>query len=409
MLAQAENRQLSRTSSGTPMGDVLRRYWILALLAWELPEPDCPPVRVRLLGESLVAFRDTEGRIGLLDELCPHRLASLYFGRNEACGLRCVYHGWKFDVEGRCTDMMNEPAALQFKDKIRQTAYPTVELGGVIWAYMGPPDAMPPAPKFEWTQVPEPHRHVSKVVQECNWLQALEGGIDTSHVPILHRTFSATSNHPGWTSETAWVRVTAPRMEVELTDYGHCYVGTWPISQTEKHVRAYQFVMPFHQLRPSVTDAGHASVAGHMWVPMDDATCMVYNWDYSLTEHPLNEADRLEQRLGNGPADVDRENGFRSHRNRDNDYELDRIRQRTETFTGIPGINTQDRAIQESMGAIVDRAREHLGPADQAIIRLRQILSQAIRTVQEGGDPPGVQATYYTIRALEGAVPLQAD
>ncbi len=409
MLPYEENELLTRTGPETPMGDTLRRYWIPALLTWELAQPDGPPVRCKLLGESLVAFRDTEGRIGLLDEFCPHRRVSLFFGRNEACGLRCVYHGWKFDVEGRCVDMMNEPEALQFKDKIRQLAYPTVELGGVIWTYMGPPDAMPPPPKFEWTQVPESHRHVSKVRQECNWLQALEGGIDTSHVPILHRTFNTNSSSPGYTPETPWVRVTAPRIDVDLTDYGHCYVGTWPLNDQEHHIRAYHFVMPFHQLRPSFTAEGHTAVAGHIWVPMDDETCMVYNWDNSLTDHPLTEADRLEQRLGNGPAEVDQQNGFRPLRNQDNDYLLDRRMQKDETFTGIEGVNTQDRTVQESMGPIATRAREHLGPADKAIIQLRKCLLQAIRTVQAGGRPPGIQPTYYTLRAIERVLPRHVD
>src|SRR5499427_2146923 len=151
MLSREENERVTRIGPATPMGQTMRRYWLPALLAWELPEPDCPPVRVKLLGEDLVAFRDTRGRVGLLDEHCPHRLASLFLGRNEECGLRCVYHGWKFDVEGRCVDMMNEPEELRFEHKIRITAYPTVEEGGVIWAYLGPPDRRPPLPRFAWT------------------------------------------------------------------------------------------------------------------------------------------------------------------------------------------------------------------------------------------------------------------
>ena len=168
MLSREENELITRVGQGTPMGDTLRLYWLPALLSREIPEPDCPPARVRLLGEALVAFRDTNGRIGLIQELCPHRLASLYFGRNEECGLRCVYHGWKFDVDGNCVDMMNEPDDYQFKHKIRATAYPTCELGGVIWAYLGPDDKKPPLPEFAWTQVPQSHRHVTKVIQECN-------------------------------------------------------------------------------------------------------------------------------------------------------------------------------------------------------------------------------------------------
>src|SRR5579885_1794102 len=179
MLSQDENELITRVGPGTPMGEVFRRFWLPAMLSSELTEPDCPPVRLRLLGEDLVAFRDTNGRPGVLAAHCPHRGASLYFGRNEECGLRCVYHGWKFDVEGNCLDQLNEPPENQFKQHIHLTAYPTVELGGIVWAYMGPPERMPPPPKFAWTQVPEARRHVTKVIQECNYLQALEGGIDT--------------------------------------------------------------------------------------------------------------------------------------------------------------------------------------------------------------------------------------
>ncbi|MCH6546129.1 MAG: Rieske 2Fe-2S domain-containing protein [Deltaproteobacteria bacterium] len=187
MLSREDNERLTRTGRGTPMGDLMRRYWIPAMLTWELPEPDCPPIRVRLLGEDLVAFRDTNGVVGVLDNHCPHRRASLFFGRNEECGLRCVYHGWKYDVDGHCVDQMNEP--IQFKDKVHLAAYPTIEQGGAIWAYMGPTELQPPPPMFAWTQVPSSHRHVTKVVQDCNWLQGLEGGIDTSHAQILHRNF----------------------------------------------------------------------------------------------------------------------------------------------------------------------------------------------------------------------------
>jgi phenylpropionate dioxygenase-like ring-hydroxylating dioxygenase large terminal subunit len=212
MLSHEENELITRVGPDTPLGTTMRRYWLPALLSREIGEPDCPPVRVRLLGEPLVAFRDTEGRIGLMDEFCPHRRVSLYFGRNEECGLRCVYHGWKFDVNGACVDMMNEPADLTFKDKIRIQTYPTVDMGGIIWAYMGPPELQPPLPKFAWTQAPASHRNVSKVVQESNWLQALEGGIDTSHAPILHRNIS--SNTGAWQSPTAGTRAYRLRLLV---------------------------------------------------------------------------------------------------------------------------------------------------------------------------------------------------
>ena len=410
MLPREDNERLTRVGRGTPMGEAMRRYWIPALLAWELPGPDCPPVRVKLLGEELVAFRDTEGRIGLLEERCPHRLASLFLGRNEECGLRCVYHGWKFDVTGRCVDMMNEPDELGFAHKIRATAYPTTEAGGIVWAYLGPADRRPPLPRFDWTEAPASHRHVSKVIQESNWMQGLEGGIDTSHVPILHRVLTADSSRPGFKPGDPFVRGKAPTLELDVTDYGYRYAGLRPLEGGEMHVRAYHFIMPFHQIRPARTGAGrrgYTGAAGHIWVPMDDETTMVYNWEHSTTE-PLTEEDRLERRLGNGPLDVDQKT-FRSRRNRDNDYLLDRQVQRTETFTGIDGVNAQDRAVQESMGAIVDRSREHLGPADRAVIQARRLLLQATRTVEAGGVPPGVEATYYTLRPAEAVVPAGAD
>ncbi len=408
MLSREENALLTRVEPGTPMGATMRRYWVPALLVREVPEPDSPPVRVRLLGEDLIAFRDTRGRVGLLDEYCPHRRASLFFGRNEECGLRCVYHGWKFDVEGRCVDMMNEPEELQFKSKIHIASYPTAELGGIVWTYMGPPEHTPPPPRFAWTQAPESHRHVSKVIQESNWLQGLEGGIDTSHAPILHRLLRTDSRRPGFKPTNPFVRGKAPKLVVDLTDYGYQYAGIRPLDPDSMHIRTYHFVLPFHQIRPSENERGLRLVAGHSWVPIDDQNTMVYNWEWSIGDEPLTDEDRLERRLGNGPLDVD-QTTFRGKRNRGNNYQLDRQVQKTESFTGIEGINTQDRAIQESMGRVVDRSREHLGPADKAVIQARRLLLQAVKTVAEGGTPRGVEPTYYALRASEGVVPRDAD
>jgi phthalate 4,5-dioxygenase len=407
MLSREENELLTRVGQGTPMGDTLRRYWIPALLSEEVAEPDGAPVRVRLLGEDLVAFRDTEGRIGLLDEFCPHRRASLFFGRNEECGLRCVYHGWKFDVDGACVDMMNEPEDSQFGHKIRITTYPTVELGDIVWTYMGPPALRPPLPKFAWTQEPASRRHVSKVIQENNWLQGLEGGIDTSHAPIMHRLLSETSTRSGFKPSNPFVRGKAPKLVVDITDYGYQYAGVRPLGEAEQHIRTYHFIMPFHQIRPSRSESGLQTNAGHIWVPIDEENTMVYNW-VSSTSGPLTEEDRLERMLGNGPGDVDQVT-FRSKKNRHNNYLLDRDVQRAESFTGIDGINAQDRAIQESMGRIVDRSKEHLGPADKAIIQARRLLRQAVKTVEDGGSPAGTGASYYGLTANEGVLPRDAD
>jgi phenylpropionate dioxygenase-like ring-hydroxylating dioxygenase large terminal subunit len=303
--------------------------------------------------------------------------------------------------------MMNEPEDLAFKGKIRTAAYPTAEVGGLIWAYLGPPEQEPPLPKFAWTQQPATHRHVSKVIEECNWLQGLEGGIDTSHAPILHRTFNPGSNRPGFKPASPFVRGKPPTLVVDLTDYGYQYAGIRNLGEAEIHIRTYHLILPFHQIRPSQTDRGGRTVAGHIWVPMDDGNTMVYNWEYSATDEPLTDEDRQERRLGNGPHDVDQKT-FRSIPNRGNHYLLDRHVQKTETFTGIDGVNVQDRAIQESMGPVVDRSREHLGPADKAIIQARRLLLQAVKTVQEGGTPKGVKPTYYALRAAEGVLPRDA-
>jgi len=407
MLSVEENELITRVGPGTAMGNALRRYWVPALLSRELPQPDCPPVRVKLLGEALVAFRDTEGRIGLLDEYCPHRRASLYFGRNEACGLRCVYHGWKFDVSGACIEMMNEPEENDFKHKVRMTAYPTCELGGLVWAYLGPAEKMPPLPKFAWTQAPDTHRHVTKVIQECNWLQGLEGGIDTSHAPIMHRLLTESSGRGGFKPSNPFVRGKPPKLVVDITDYGFQYAGIRPLGETEQHVRTYQFILPFHQIRPSKSETGLTLDAGHCWVPMDDENTVVYNWSY-CPEGPLSEADRTERGLGNGPLHVDPVT-FRSRANRGNDYLLDRLMQKQENYTGIDGINVQDRAIQESMGRIVDRSKEHLGPADKAIIQARKLLRQVVDAEKAGGAPAGLGASYYTLRAHEAVLPREAD
>ena len=407
MLSREENALVTRVSPGTPMGNAMRHYWIPALLSHELDEPDGAPVRVRLLGEDLIAFRDTKGRIGLMDELCPHRRASLFFGRNEECGLRCVYHGWKFDVSGACTEMMNEQEENDFRHKVRMTAYPTCEIGGIIWAYMGPAEKIPALPKFGWTQAPESRRHVTKVMQECNWLQGLEGGIDTSHAPILHRLISETSTRGGFKPSNPFVRGKAPTLVLDITDYGYQYSGIRPLGDADMHIRTYHFILPFHQIRPSRSDSGASLIAGHIWVPIDDETTLVYNWAWS-PDADLTEEDRLEKALGNGPLHVD-QTTFRSHANRGNNYKLDRKVQREESYTGIDGINLQDRAIQESMGKVVDRSKEHLGPADKAIIQARKLLRQAVKTVEAGGTPDGTGTSYYDLRAREAVLPRNAD
>jgi phthalate 4,5-dioxygenase len=405
MLTREENERLTRVGAGTPMGETMRRYWLPALLSWELPEPDGAPVRVRLLGEDLVAFRTTDGRVGMLDAFCPHRGASLWLGRNEENGLRCVYHGWKYDVTGQCVEQMNEPR--QFCDRIRVRAYPTVELGGVIWAYMGPSDRQPAPPQFEWTQVPETHRAISKVVQACNWLQALEGGIDTSHFTILHRQLKKNAAQPGIDIDSPGVKGGAPSLEVDITDYGYRYYGLRPLGDGTHYVRGYHFVMPFTQLRPPGPDKEQTH--GHYWVPIDDENVLVWNFYWSHGAEGLGELANDESSGNAYGTHVDVTNGFRPVRNSSNDWGLDRKIQRTETFSGIEGINQQDRAVQESMGRIVDRTRENLGPADRAVVATRKLLLAAVDTVQRNGDPPGTGTSYYETRAAEAVLSQALD
>jgi nitrite reductase/ring-hydroxylating ferredoxin subunit len=406
--SRTDNDALTQTDRGTPMGDLMRRYWMPALLASELPEPDCPPVRVRLLGEDLVAFRDTAGRIGLLEEFCPHRRASLFLGRNEEHGIRCVFHGWKFDVAGRCLDMMNEPADSDFKDKISIASYPVVEVGDVVWAYMGPSDRRPPEPMFEWAQVKDTHRWMSKNRQECNWLQGLEGGLDTAHAPILHRTITKNTTRAGIGLDTNFVTGGVPTLEVDQTDYGYRYAGVRNLSDEEIYVRTYHYIMPFHQLRPRQSgykgQPGKPHIAGHMWVPMDDENCMIYNLVYSFGDEGISEEEWMEMERGYGRAPEHLLPDYRTLGNRGNDWLIDRQVQKHETFTGIDGINAQDVAVQESMGAIVDRSKENLSRSDMAIVAARRMLLQAARTVADGGDPPGVGSTYYRLRAIEKTV-----
>jgi len=411
MLTQEQNELLTRVGPGTPMGETMRRYWIPALLAWEL-EADGAPTRLRLLGEDLVAFRATDGRVGILDEYCPHRATSLWLGRNEENGLRCVYHGWKFDVTGQCVDQMNEPQ--QFASKVRAVSYPAVELGGAVWIYMGPPDRQPPPPNFDWTRATDRQRGLTKVVEDCNWLQALEGGIDTSHAPIMHRALKSNPNQPGLTASGPFVQGGAPVLELDTTDYGYRYFGIRKLGADQQYARGYHFVMPWTQIRPGTdglpgAESKNTESHGHHWVPIDDEHTMVWNWYYCF-EGELRDEELDPQTSGNSfITDIDVSDGFRARRNRSNDWQIDRAVQKTETFTGIHGVNTQDRAVQELMGPIVDRRREHLGPADRAIIFARKLLDEAVRTVADGGDPPGVSAVYYDLRGADSVLPAEAD
>jgi len=396
MLSQAENDLLTQTSAGTPAGEYFRRYWLPALLVSELPAPDCPPVRVRLMGEDLIAFRNTEGQVGLLGEFCPHRRASLFWGRNEECGLRCVYHGWKFDTSGACVDMPNEPPEYRLRNKVRTAAYPVREYGGLIWAYMGPPDEIPELPKIEWARVPDSHRYISKRFQETNYLQAVEGGIDSSHSNFLHATVDAfrgtgdfldqVRNSSSMRTKYHWMDK-APRFTVKKTDYGLIVAVRRNAEDDKYYWRMTQFLLPSYTMIPHQQGF---SIHGHCWVPRDDETCWVWTITWN-PDAPLSQDDR--EAIANESfvhARVDPVT-FQALRNKDNNYLIDRERQRTGTMTGIHGFAAQDQALQESMGPLVDRTKERLGTSDTAIIAMRRLLIQEIRALQEGVAPYAAQ------------------
>jgi phenylpropionate dioxygenase-like ring-hydroxylating dioxygenase large terminal subunit len=399
------NEALTRVGPGTRMGTLLRRYWLPALLSSEIPEPDGPPVRVRLLGENLVAFRDSAGQVGLLGAYCPHRGAPLFFGRNEEAGLRCVYHGWKFDVGGNCLDLPSEPPGSVLKQKVNADSYPTWEGGGAVWAFLGPRAEMPPTPEFEWLRAPDTHRRVSKTLENANFLQALEGGIDTAHSSFVH------NNEIDNPARLKSIDV-HPRLEVEKTTYGFRYAGIRRIGEDRQYVRAYHFLMPAMQMRAALIDKEGEprklpTLRGHIWVPVDDEWTHAYNWMCATSpETPVSDEMWTRHEEAAGRAKDDYIPGtFRLKRNLTNDFLVDRELQRTKTYTGITGLNTQDYAVQEGMGPIVDRSREHLGTSDRAIIAARRLLLDALKAIDEGSPPTGTDPeTYRTARPAESII-----
>jgi phenylpropionate dioxygenase-like ring-hydroxylating dioxygenase large terminal subunit len=415
MLRLEENELLCRVGPDTPVGDLMRQYWIPALLSDELPEPDCRPVRVRLLGENLVAFRDSEGKAGLVADNCPHRGASLFFGRNEKSGLRCVYHGWKFDASGRCIDMPNEPPESNFKDKVRAIAYPCRERAGVIWSYLGPRDEPPPLSDLEANLLPDGEWNVWAGLRECNWMQALEGDIDTSHLGFLHHgSVPVESATPGTFSYYELLN-RAPKYAVVDTDYGTMYGAYRPAESDSYYWRIAHFLFPFYTM-PPVGLLGKKVVA-RAWVPVDDDhTMFVMMAPKPESQNASNAGKRSVGGVAIAPAErlpnsTDWLGRFNLKANRGNDYLFDAEVQRRENYTGIQGIHLQDQAITESMGPIYDRSSEHLGTSDAMIIRTRQRIINAAKALRERGEtPPGVdQPAIFAVRAGGAILSREAD
>lgn len=404
MLRPEQNKLVTETNSGTPMGELFRRYWLPALLSEELPTPDCPPVRLKLLGERLVAIRDTDGRLGVMDEFCAHRGVSLWFGRNEEGGLRCPYHGWKFDVTGQCTEVPSEDEGSAFCKRIKLKAYPLVERGGVIWIYMGPPEQQPPLPEWEFATVPDAHRFVTKRVQICNWLQALEGGIDSSHVSFLHSGGLKTDPlFKGAKGNEYNMNDLRPKFEVVDGDAG-LYIGVRRKAEPgHLYWRITPWVMPCFTMVPP---RGDHPIHGHFWVPIDDENCWAWSFDYHPTR-PLKDSEVEAMRNGGGIHCKYVPGTYTPLANHTNGYLMDREKQRSgELYSGVEGIAIQDASLQESMGPIADRTREHLTGTDKGIVQTRRKLIEAALALAERGEvPPGTQPAEQRVRSVAIVLP----
>ncbi len=406
MTKREVNELLTQTGPGTPMGDLFRSYWIPALLAEELPAPDCPPVRVQLLSERLIAFRDSDGRLGLMDEFCAHRGVSLWFGRNEEGGLRCPYHGWKYDVTGQCVDVPSEPVESGYCDKIQLKAYPLVERGGVLWTYMGPPERQPPLPEYEFATVPAQHSYMSKRFQECNWLQAMEGGIDSSHVSFLHS--GALNRDPlfkGAKGNQYNLQDFQVKFEVVESDGGLLIGARRNAENGNYYWRVTQYVMPCFTVIPP---RGDHPIHGHFWIPIDDENCWAWSYDYHPTR-ALTETERQAMVDGHGIHVKTIPGTYIPLQNKTNDYLMDRAAQKAGlTYSGIEGIGIQDASLQESMGPIVDRAKENLVSTDNGIIMARHRLRKAVLALQKGELPPGRDTVHQRVRSASLVLPPDA-
>ena len=420
MLTNLDNVTLTSVRAGTPGGEIIRHYWLPLLLSYEVV-PDGPPLRVRLLSEDLIAYRTASGQVGLIQNACPHRGASLFFGRNEEEGLRCVYHGWKFDASGACMDMPSEPVESNFKSKVRARAYPCRERNGVVWTYMGSQTPAPELPEFEWNMVPEAHCYVSKRVQRSNWFQALEGGIDSSHSNFIHAPLNPDPNPDG----RAIFRVTSKSLHFETrdTEYGVIVANRRPADEGNVYWRMNHYVMPFYTMFPPTGGRPDTPISGHAWVPIDDENTLVFHWSYNPLL-PLNERQKEMMLHGNNGLDgfhlslesrLDAKttpHGAWSPKQRaENDYLIDYEAQRTIRFSGVPGGWNQDAAVQESMGAVTDRRREHLGTSDMGIIAARRFFLAAAKAYRDGGKlPPAAgNPAAFRVRPTEAVIANEAD
>lgn len=392
MLSREDNDILTQVSEGTPMGDMMRRFWIPALLASEIAEVDGAPKRFRLLGEDLIAFRNTDGKVGILEELCPHRRSSLALGVNAENGVRCLYHGWKFGVDGECLDTPAEPPGSSMVGRVRAKSYAVREAAGVIWAYMGPAESEPVFPEFEFTNYPEGHCVAFKVLEDCNYAQAVEGTIDSAHAGVLHR-----ESPWGQPAKYEHEKDLSPKLEVEYTKYGLRYGAVRKLTDEGKlHARVTEVVLPFFTLiPPDGFGVRKNRRMANAFVPRDDQSTWHIQWFFDDST-PVD----VEYRIKEGGHYVDE--NFRKLRNVDNWYLQDRQMMKTTNMSGIEGILIQDHAVSETQGRILDRTKEHLGGSDVAVVAWRRQMIRSARSFAKDGAVPaalGADVPWSKIRA----------
>ena len=406
MLSREDNELLTRTGADTAMGRYFRNFWQPVALSRELPEKDGAPIRVKVMDEDLIAFRTSDGRVGLVEPTCPHRGANLFFGRNEDCAIRCIYHGWKFDLDGNCIEMPNVPANAAYQGKMRIKAYPTREFAEMVWAYMGPGSAPPALPALEAGLVPPAHRYVSKKLQQCNWAQSIEGALDTAHFSFLHMPAPkvAATAHPDANADQKrlqWMR-DDPLPQFSFVEHAAGFAaGAARIADGDNlYWRISQYLSPNHSLAPNALPG--ENYQGQTWVPVTDTACWIYTYAWN-PDRPLTDAERAKFAIGHGViGEVGAD--YVPLRNRTNDYAIDRDEQRHRTFTGVRGVSEQDAMVQDSQGLIADRTREHLTPTDAALVRFRRQALAGAKAAAAGTAPAAasqaaLQAEAYTLRS----------
>jgi phthalate 4,5-dioxygenase len=385
MLNQSDSDKLTHVGKGTPLGEMMRRYWHPIALSEQVAEPDGTPLRTKLLGERFVVFRDTEGKVGVLDEMCMHRGVSLALGRNEEGGLRCVYHGWKFAVDGTILETPNH-ADCRYRERMKAPAYPVVERSGLIWTYIGAKEHQPPLRTFEFDTLPAENRVAIRQNTKANWLPLWETGLDSSHVAVLHTNLV----RPTWVAKqrgeevqaAAWDSL-APTYELENTFFGYhyCAFRDIPGKTDVRNARLVPAMIPYMRIIPGLTEHSHV-----FEVPLDDyetATIVIaYSRDHAMDPEAVYKMASYHTKFFDRETyDIDQNWGNRMGQDRSTMHD---------SWTGIPGLGLEDFAMSLSLGDDWDRTKEHLVTSDLAVVRMRKMILEAIDAVEEGRDPPAV-------------------